>query len=350
MNNIWFLGGTELGQQEKEYQKIRAHVTACIQKQEADAQIYNATFFIGEDDEVLIDEILSSSLFMRYKVITVQGIHKASAAASVKIAQACTNASEEIYLILRGDGHKLHISLERIIPKSHTKIFWKLSDSDYSHYVFEKARDMNINLHPDAVDLIVYLAGEHTYELDMILMSIAQHVAKENEGEKISSHVQTQESYSPSLQKKAIVKKESIEKWITHYKSESVFSLFSMLALHRYEDATDILSTLIQAQENPVSIVAGIVYQIKNALRIQEQCVNGMTVKNACTMLKIRGGYTVYNQYKSFITTLSLSELQDMLCICSTTDAALRDSASARYQQLLVSKMLYDIITIMQKR
>ncbi len=341
--NIWFLGGTELGQQERAYQEIRTDISKRIQKEDADAEIHNASFFIGEDEiQSIVDEVLSSALFVRYKIIVVHSMDKASAAVCTKIAAACKQSSEEVFVILRGDNYKLPAALENLIPKKNKKIFWKLSESDYSEYVFERARALHIHLHPDAVDLIVHLGAEHTHELDMILNSIAQHVRVQSTSKEVSekSHV--------AATKKVVVEKESIEAWIAHYKSESVFSLFAMLSVRRYENAIDILATLMRSQESLVAIVAGLIYQIKNTVRISEQCLHGMSVKNACALLKIRGGYTVHNQYKDFIANLSLAALQNMLGLCTAADIALRSGSSARHQQLLVSKMLYDIIAIMQ--
>ena len=135
---------------------------------------------------------------------------------------------------------------------------------------------------------------------------------------------------------------------MTHYKSETVFSLFAMLASRRYDDAVDILATLLASQENIISIIAGMVYQIKNAIRIKQNCIEGMSIKSACMAVGVRGGYTAHNQYGDFIAHVPLLSLQKMLCVCQETDATVREGYTARYQNLLVSKMMYDIIAKLQ--
>lgn len=339
MNNahtIWFLGGPEIGEKHKEYDTIYKNIETFLQKDnKTSPNIQRNKFYIGDDNvENIAEEITNTSLFTPHKLIIIENADNLSAPHAKKIALSYQHVHDvnpqTTFMILFADTHKIHSSLDNLIPAKNKKIFWKLSESDYSRHITKKAMDLNIQLHPDAIDMIIHLAGENTEELNAILSSIAQH------------------SKALHSQKPTLIEKESIENWVAHYKQESVFTLFSALSMHRYQETVDILTVLLMSQENLIHIIAGIIYQIKNSIRIKAHLLSGLSIQQVCKLLRIPGGYTIHNQYKNFIEYISLSSLEDIFSICEHTNVQLRSGHDAKFQKILVSNMMYQIIAIMQ--
>ena len=272
-----------------------------------------------------------------------------------KIAAACSKADKNVFIMLLSTQTKLHSTIEKLISKNRKKIFWELTSSDYAQYITQRAREKNISFDPYAIDMLVNLAGENTMELDILLNHIVQHAQrKEQLKNQIKDQRKNQNNLTPEQEQEnsnftppplLSIEREDIEQWITHYKTENIFSLFAALSEQRYKVALDILSTLLDSDENTIQCIAGFVYQLRIARQLKLQLLEGFTPDRIFLKLNIRN-YTTQKRYRNFVSTTSVEDLEDMICICENTDATLREGFDARYKKILLSKMIYDIIKL----
>lgn len=346
----WLLLGPELGSQKAEYDTLCANIEKSVQKrggEKAASEIERRKFIIGADEvSDITDAIMSYSLFASHKIITVEQIDAAPAAAATAMARALANAGEGTYVIFCGEGTKVPAALEAAVPKARKKVFWNLSETDYVRYALERAQQRGVHLTRPAAESLVHLAGEHTQELDAMISSIALYEhALSDAAHDAKQDAQQDASADDAKPARGMIDKEDIERWMAHYKPESVFSLFDALSEGRYQNSTDILASLLLANESPAQIIAGLVYQLKIALRLQHAVAGGTTFRTAFESLGIRS-YSMQDRYRNFISGLSAAALEAMLCACVKTDADFREGYESRYHPLLLSVLLNEIISL----
>ncbi len=334
-NNVWALLGPEEGLKNRFAQQIILDINNTLKKNKKETEIFESIrpvkFFLGDTSvEEVKQEIISPSLFSLEKILILEQVETINSSDVTKLVTVFQLMDETVFIILLSQSNKMYAAIENHIDKKKKKIFWTLSNADYEQYVIHYAQNSNMKFHPDAIDLLIQLVGENTRELKALLYVIELYAWKMTKGEET-----------------CFISKKNVEQWCAHYKTETVFSLFGMLSQNRNSDAFDILFSMLRSGESTVQIIAGLAYQFKIAISIKRSREQGIISDKAFLNVGVRSR-SLQDQYKGFISFFSLVGLQKILCICEETDYALRGDFDARYKEIIMSKMLYDIIS-MQK-
>lgn len=327
MNGIWLLLGPEYGLKKKEVAHIKHTIESGISE---DLEIQK--FFAGDATaHVIASEIQSRSLFASYRLIQIFQADIWNASDMKIIAQALRSKDAETFIIMMSDATKIGATIEKIVLQNAKKIFWKLSDEDYTQYIVQKSQSMGLRIHDEAIDSIIFVSGESTLDIDMVLNQIA--IFLDGERKKKQAGEENHNEY---------IMKEDIALWLSHFKSETVFKMFEDISQQQYEKAILTLEFLLQSGEHPSQIMAGLVYQIRNALRLSQAKERGEHIKTVLQRLNIRN-FVTQKHYTDFIAYSTTDAIAKMLQICMDTEEALRSGGDMRLQTLIMSMMAYHI-------
>lgn len=333
MKGVWLFLGPENGLKQQEINKIIKEIESSIPQGE---EIEKTKFFAGDADSFSIaSEIQTPSLFSRYRIIQIYQVDLWQASDTKSIAKAIQSKNEDTFIIMVSDATKMGTTIDKLVEKKSKKIFWQLTNQDYSEYVARRAEQLGLKIHQDAIDVLVYIGGESTLELDNLITQIAtfRNVQKEElekRGEQDTSALQN------------YIMKDDVDLWLSHFKQETIFKLFEDLSKAQYEKAFLTLKFLLQAGEHPAQLMAGLIYQLRNALRLAQRLKRNEPAKSILLSLNIRN-FASQNQYQKFISCCTEKALQTMLQICVSTEEILRSGGNAQFQEIIMSRMLYQI-------
>lgn len=331
-NDVWLLLGPELGKKRQLINKIIFETKDALKKDELDI----IKFFASDIDASSIAfEIQTTSLFACSRLIRIEQIDSWTASDVKIIASAITSKDANTTIIMSSDLTKVGVTLEKTVKKSCRIVFWQLSESEYEDYVAKKSQELGLSMHPDAIELIIFLSGENTLELEQLLSQIVVFVNDKH----------TKKLGQSDNNSQVHILREDIESWLSHHKQETVFKLFEEIVESRFEHAFMTLEFLLQSGEHPSQIMAGLIYQIKNAVQIKQRLQVNESIDSIFQLLNIRN-YSSKNQYKKFISNKSTKSLQSMLTICAHTEDQLRSGGNAKYQAIVINMMLYHICMI----
>ena len=326
MNNTWLFLGPELGIKKKEIDKIKTQYIKGVPRGE---EIERINMFASDNDVASIAfEIKTTSLFSAYRIISVKQIELWSSSDAKSILDALHSKDSNTLIILTSEETKVTATLEKTVPTSQKKTFWSLTEHEYVEYVRKTSKAMKLDIQHEAIEQIVYLSGENTQELDTILSNI-----------KIFCTVQKEQEHNNQYH---LITKDDIELWVSHQKQESVFKLFAELSHKNYIHTMSTFYALIKSGEHPNQMIAGLIYQIKNALRLKQKIIAGSSEKSALLSLFIRN-FEVQKQYINFVRPCSLPTLQRMLEACFSIEETLRSGGDTHYMEIIMSKFLYTI-------
>lgn len=338
MDNIWLLLGPEIGIKRQKINTIISHIKTSTQSKE---EVETIKFFASDTEtKTIAYEIQTQSLFATIRIICIEQIDMWVTSDIKTIAEAIKSKDPNTTIIFCSDSTKVSVILEKTIPQSNKIIFWHLSEKDYYTHIRKKATQMHITIQEDAVESLVYLAADSTLELDNLLEQISIFKTKSNEDiTKIDPSLNENKSTTPN---NAIIEKKDIEKWISYHKQETVFKIVEEIALSKYEAAFLVLDSLLHSGSSPSQLIAGITFQIKNALRLKQRIDAGEYPKNILLSLNIRGS-TFQQTYIDFVANRTLKTFQTMLILCAETEESLRTGGGSRYQKIMMTMLIYRV-------
>lgn len=340
MNNIWLYLGPEIGDKQKATHELITNITKKLSVDNEKESLEKLKWYANDTDiKHISSEIQSNSLFSQYRFIHITQIDSWSASDVKLFLQAINTIADDTYILLTSDETKVIPTLEKSVPSSHKKIFWELQASEYIARLTKMSQEKGMQFQDDAIELMVYLAGENTSELETLFSQIttfleAQAPPPATHPNKESTDTTTQEHY--------IVTRENIEHWLTHIKHETVFSLFDAMANSKYEEVFSTLGILLKSGEAPAKIMAGLIYQIKIALRLTEKTAQGESITNALYAMSIRGRIR-QQKYINFLGKCNAHAIQQMFRQCVQTEQLLRSGGTHKYFEVTISQLIFRI-------
>jgi len=306
--------GPELGKKQDAVDAVR--------KNYSDAE--ESIFYAGEIPVGTITDIFKNkSLFAESRIVIVKNVELIKKKDDVDQLVSCIkSAKEPSVLILLSDEIKLASDLDDAVPKTNKQVFYEMFEREKSEWIRQFFMREGFNVDNDSIATILELVENNTASL-------------KNECSRLIGF----------LPKNSPVNSEDIEKWLSHNREESAFTLFSRIACGDLSKALESVSIMLAAKESAQGILAGLAWcfrKLGDYLTLLETHgeVNNFELKKiGLSSPKARDDYATAGQ------RYSIEDTETCLTLTAEYDILLRSPAAA-LENILMERY---IITLIKK-
>jgi len=232
--NAYIFLGPELGKKQDETDSIKQKIP--------DAEV--TTFYAGETPvSTIADTIQNNSLFSEKLLIIIKNAEAIKKKDEVELLVSCIdNLDENTSIIMLSDELKLAAALDDAVPKNNRKIFYELFEREKNEWIKQFFKREGFNIDKDSISVILEMVENNTEALKRECSRLVHFLPRgEERGE-------------------SQVRAEDVEKWLSHNREESAFTLFSRIASGDLSKALESLSVMLAAKESAQSILAGLAW------------------------------------------------------------------------------------------
>jgi DNA polymerase-3 subunit delta len=211
-----------------------------LRKKAATAGTLEETVFYAGETPVpqIADAILNRSLFSDSHLFMVKNVEQIKKKEDVTLLVSCIEGLDSgTVLILLSDEFKLAAGLDDAVPGKNRVIFYEMFENEKGEWVRSFFKREGRTIDTDGVDAILEMVENNTDALrracsELLLFLPPHRPAGAQE----------------------------IEKWLSHSREESAFTLFSRIAEGDLSKAVAIMHTLLAAKETAPGILAGLAW------------------------------------------------------------------------------------------
>ncbi|WP_461257974.1 DNA polymerase III subunit delta [Treponema sp. R80B11-R83G3] len=232
--NAYIFLGPELGKKQDEVDLLKQKL------QDAETTV----FYAGETPvSAIADTIQNESLFFDKRLIIIKNAEIIKKKDEIDLLASCIeNIDNNTAIILLSDEIKLAAALDDAVPKNNRKIFYELFEREKSEWLKQFFRREGFNIDKDCIAVILEMVENNTEALKRECSRLVYFLPRDKgQGE-------------------SLVKTEDVEKWLSHNREESAFTLFSRIAAGDLSKALESLSVMLAAKESAQSILAGLAW------------------------------------------------------------------------------------------
>jgi DNA polymerase-3 subunit delta len=209
------------------------------------AAVEEASFYAGETPVSAIVSILrSGSLFADKRLFLIKN------AENIKKKDDIENLSSYIIepqdgttLILLSDENGIAKPIENAVPPNAKRIFWEMFENRKRDWVAAFFKRQGFSIGEDGIETVLELVENNTDALRRECTRLCQFLSKD-----------------------AQVGADDVEKWLSHTREESAFTLFSRISCGDLEKSLESLHSLLLAKESPQAILAGLTWCFQKLL------------------------------------------------------------------------------------
>ena len=222
--------GPELGEKQEAIQELRRKLGASVEE---------TTFYAGETATArIVDLLRNGSLFADARLFFIKNAELIDKKEEVELLASYLESPQTgATLVLISDGIGVDKRLEKAVPADSKRIFWELFENRKHEWVENFFRKEGCRVSPEAVDAILELVENNTEALRRECSRLTLFLGKDR---------------AASV--------EEVEKWLSHSREESAFTLFSRIAAGDLSKSLETLHTLLGAKESPQAILAGLAW------------------------------------------------------------------------------------------
>jgi DNA polymerase III subunit delta len=292
-------------------------------KKEFKAEPEEHTFFCFETEITDVVSLLrNGSLFTPFIWVVCKNAEQIKKKADLELLKGYLgNPMKGSILILESDEIRVDKTLEKVFPSGQKKIFWEMFENRKKGWVIQYFRKQGCSIEEESAERLLELVDNTTEELkrecDKLVLFFG-------EGSTISE--------------------EDVENYLYHSREETVFSLFDRIVS---KDLPLTLETakkmLYSGESNPIQLLAGLLWQFRNLLGLQELLAQRYDFAEACGRLRIRSkrNQGIYDRGRR---NYSLEECRKAVSLIAEFDFRLRESR-AELQETLMLTFLYLLLT-----
>jgi len=227
--DVFIFLGPEIGKKQDAVDSIR--------KKFKDAE--ESIFYAGETDAgAIADSIQNISLFAQARIIIIKNAELIKKKDEIELLASCAQAMEPgTALIFLSDELKLTAALDDIAPKANRQIFYELFEKEKNEWVKQFFKREGYDIDKDCIDTILELVENNTDALRKECTRLMYFLPKNKP-----------------------VSNEEIEKWLSHNREESAFTLFSRIASGDLSKALESMAVMLAAKQSAQSILAGLAW------------------------------------------------------------------------------------------
>jgi DNA polymerase-3 subunit delta len=234
----WLFLGPEIGEKQTAVDEIRKNLADS-------GGLEETAYYAGETSvPAIVSTMRNGSLFADSRLFFIKCAEGIKKKEDVNLlASYIASPPDDTFLILISEEAGIDKKLEKTIPAAHKRIFWELSDSKKTEWVRDFFRREGFKINAGGVETILELVENNTAALRQECSRLTLFLDKNRE-----------------------ITGEDAEKWFSHTREESVFTLFSRIAAGDFSRSLESLRMLLAAKETPVAIFAGLAFSFKKLI------------------------------------------------------------------------------------
>jgi DNA polymerase-3 subunit delta len=242
-SNTWLFLGPEIGEKQAAIDEIRKELsgrelgtTTAQSAAEGDSPLEETVFYAGETTvPLIVSKIKNASLFADLRLFLIKCAEGIKKKEDVDLLASClTSLPEDSAIILISEEQSIAKGLETAIPQRNKKIFWELLDNRKTEWVRDFFKREGFKISAEGIETILELVENNTAALKQECSRLTLFLDKDKE-----------------------ITGEDAEKWLSHTRDESVFTLFSRIAAGDFSRSLESLRMLLAAKETPTAIFVG---------------------------------------------------------------------------------------------
>jgi DNA polymerase-3 subunit delta len=197
------------------------------------------SFYAGETPVTDMVSILrNGSLFSDVRLIFIKNAELIKKKEDTELLAAYMESPlEDTTLILISDTAGLDKGLEKTVPREAKRIFWELFENRKTEWVVSFFRRQDYRIDEAGIEAILEMVENNTDSLRRECSRLMLFVGKDK-----------------------VLGAKDVEKWLSHTREESAFTLFSRIAGGDLSRSIETLRTLLAAKETPQAILAGLTW------------------------------------------------------------------------------------------
>jgi DNA polymerase-3 subunit delta len=233
-SGCWLFLGPEIGEKQAAIDLIKGQIRKnLLPRGESEETVYYA----GETAvPVMVSTMRNGSLFADSQLFCVKCAEGIKKKEDLDLLSSCLESpADNTFVILISEETSVARVLEKIIPPANKRIFWELSDSRKAEWVETFFRREGFKIKKEGIETILELVENNTEALKRECSRLTFFLDKDRE-----------------------VTGEEAEKWLSHTREESAFTLFSRIAAGDFSRSLECSKTLLAAKEAPPAIFAAL--------------------------------------------------------------------------------------------
>ena len=280
------------------------------------------TVFYTSETQVnaMADAIQNHSLFAESRIIFIKNAEAIKKKEEIGLLVSCIqNMEKNTALILLSEEIKLAAGLDDAVPKANRQIFYEMFEREKTEWLRQYFIREGFNINGDCIAAILEMVENNTEALKRECSRLIYFLPKGRP-----------------------VKPEDIEKWLSHNREESAFTLFSRIAAGDVSKALESLAVMLAAKESAQSIMAGLAWcfrKLGDYLSLLETGeVNNLELKKiGLSAPKVRDDYTAASR------RYNADDVEACLALTAEYDVLLR-SPAAVMENLLMDRYILALI------
>ena len=212
-----------------------------------------SVFYAGETPiGLIVDTLQNHSLFAESRIVIVKNAELIKKEDGIDLLVSCIkNLEKNTALILLSDEIRLSAGLDDAVPKENRQVFYELFEREKAEWLRRFFKHEGFNIDSDGIDTILEMVENNTAALTrecsrLLYFLKASNRSRASEGSRTSEGSQNR-----------AVSAEDIEKWLSHNREESAFTLFSRIAAGDLSKALESTAAMLAAKESAQSILIG---------------------------------------------------------------------------------------------
>jgi DNA polymerase-3 subunit delta len=311
MNAFIYLG-PELGKKQD--------AVDAVKKRFANAEEY--VFYAGETAAgVIADTLQNHSLFADSRVVIVKNADLIKKKDDIELIASCVkNMEDNTALILLSDENRLAAGLEDAVPKTNKQVFYEMFEREKTEWLRQFFRREGFNIDNDCIDTILEMVENNTAAMKRECSRLVYFLPKDRP-----------------------VKPEDIEKWLSHNREESPFTLFSRIAAGDLSKALESLAVMSGAKESAQGILAGLAWQFRK-LRSYLSLIERGEVNNFVELKKLGlSAPKVKDDFAAAARRYNAAAVDACLALTAEYDMLLRSPVAA-LENILMDRYVLAVI------
>ena len=308
--------GPEIGERRDAVEAVRQDL-----KKKNGQNLEEFSYYVGETPMTdIVSALRNGSLFADARLFLLKHPELLKKKEDLELLSSYMESpQEDTTLILVSDQTGLDKKLEGAVPRDNKRIFWELFENRKAEWISSFFRREGYRIDESGIEAILEMVENNTDAMGRECARLMLFIGKD----------------SP-------ITESDVEKWLSHTREESAFTLFSRISEGNLEKSTEIMQTLLAAKESSVAILAGLNWCF-HKLRDYSQLVS-QGIQDEFEFKKIGlASQRVRKDYAQAAKRYSLLEVDRSIALIAEFDILIRSSGTG-FEKILMDYFLFKII------
>jgi len=226
----WLFLGPEIGEKQTAINDIKKKLSESGGFEET-------IYYAGETAApVMVSHIRNASLFADYQLFMIKCAEGIKKKEDIDLLSSClASLPDDTFVVLISEETSVAKGLENAIPQANKRIFWELTDNRKADWIKTFFTQEGFRISAEGVETILELVENNTAALRQECSRLTLFLDRNRE-----------------------INGEEAEKWLSHTREESAFTLFSRIAAGDFSRSLESVRMLLAAKETPPAIFAAL--------------------------------------------------------------------------------------------